>query len=139
MKTIKEILADDNMLCSLDLKKFNVKVFLLYKGTSNLQYYMFVGDTILFEGDDYRPSPLHNIDDLGSITGLLSFLCVGIHDTDKEFFKDYTPDQIKWATEYGNREQLSVLLNDFEDTDSEYHKGAKKEFKNAFNKLWKNY
>lgn len=135
MKTIKEILADDNMLCSLDLKKFNVKVFLLYKGTSNLQYYMFVGDTILFEGDDYKPSPLHNIDDLESITGLLSFLCVGIHDTDKEFFKDYTPDQIKWATEYGNREQLSVLLNDFEDTDSEYHKGAKEEFKKAFNKL----
>lgn len=133
MKTVKEILADDNMLCSLYFKDYNIKLFLIYIGTNKLQYYMFVNDTILFEGVDYQPSSLYNIDSLESIVGLLSFLCVGIHDTDKEFFKNYTPDQIKWATEYGYREQLSCLVHDFENTDSEYYKNAKKELKKAFN------
>lgn len=135
MKTIKEILADDNMLCSLNLKDFNIKVFLLYQGTNKLKYYMFIGDNILFEGNDYKPSPLYNIDDLESIVGLLSFSCIGIHDTDKEFFKEYTPEQIKWASEYGDREQLSILINDYENTDSEYYKKAKKKLNNAFNQL----
>lgn len=135
MKTIKSILADDNLLCSLNLKKFNIKVFLLYKGGDKVQYYMFIGDDILFEGSDYKPSPCYNIDDLESIIGLLSFLCIGIHDVEKDYFMDYNPEQMKWATEYGDREQLGVLLFDFENTDSEYHKQAKKEFKKAFNKL----
>lgn len=134
--TIKSILADDNMLCSLHLKDFNIKVFLVYKGSDKVQYYMFVGDTILFQGDDFKPSPLYNIDDLESIVSLLGFLTIGIHDIGEEFFKDYTPSQLNWATdEYGDREQLSVLLNDFENDDSEYHKQAVKKFKKAFNKL----
>jgi len=51
---------------------------------------------VIFKGEDYRPGACTAIDSLKSVYGLLSFLAVGRGDTDEDFFKDYTPEQIAW-------------------------------------------
>lgn len=63
--------------------------------------------TVLFEGDTYSPSPTCCYDSDESLRGLISFLTLGVGDTDEEYFTDYTPDQLAWAEEY-NRERENI-------------------------------
>ena len=49
--------------------------------------------SILFEGDDFRPSPLHAWDSDATIEALLGFLTLRPGDTDAEYFARYTPAQ----------------------------------------------
>lgn len=134
--TIKELKADDNLLCSLDLKLFNIKAFLIYQGTDKLKYYVFRGDKLFFYGNEFRPAPAYGIDSLEAIVSLLGFITLGIHDTDTEYFKEYTPEQLEWANGYGDREQLSGLLSDFDnDAEPKYQADAKRYFERQFNTL----
>jgi hypothetical protein len=61
---------------------------------------------VLFEGEDYGCSPMNSIDGDDCIRGIIGFLCVRPGDTDREFFKDYTKDQLQWAE--ANGEELSL-------------------------------
>jgi hypothetical protein len=47
----------------------------------------------LFEGADFRPSPLHPIDGDESMAALLGFLTLRPGDTDADYFSDYTDTQ----------------------------------------------
>lgn len=58
-------------------------------------------EIVLFEGADYGCSPLHAIDSDESLAGLISFLCLQPGDTDSEYFKDYSQEQIAFAHEHG--------------------------------------
>jgi hypothetical protein len=51
---------------------------------------------VVFEGSDYFCSPMHAIDSDEAIEGLLGFLSLCAGDTDDEYFKSYTREQIKW-------------------------------------------
>ncbi len=134
--TIQQITSDDNLLCSLDLKLFNLKAFLVYQGTDKVKYFVFRGEKLFFAGNDFRPAPMHGIDSLEAITSLLGFICVGIHDTESEYFKEYTPEQLEWAKGNGDREQLSGLLSDLDNSAEPKHQAsAKRYFKRNFNTL----
>lgn len=116
------------------IKSLGVSLTTYYCGNT-LAYKMYVDGKLLFKGTDLRPSPLRNWDSLETSVDLLSFLAVGIHDTDSEYFKDYNVAQLAWAnneyhaTKITTRETLSGLLSDFEDTNGDFHTDAIKEFK----------
>lgn len=131
-KTIFEVKQDFNFIGGLQLMaEYGIAVYFLYKGGDKLEYYVFADDmSILFHGDDYKPSPLNNIDSLEAMTDFLGFVCCKPGDTDDEYFKDYTEAQMKWANS-SDCERLQVLVYDFENRDSDYFEGAKKEFENA--------
>lgn len=115
------------------IKSLGVQVDTYYVG-DKLAYKMYVDGILLFEGTDFKPSPLYNWDDLQANVDLLSFLAVGIHDTDSEYFANYTAAQLAWANDEGEkykittRETLSGLCSDFEDTNSDFYEDAQKEF-----------
>ena len=48
----------------------------------------------LFEGQDFRPSPLHAWDSDDTVAAIMGFLTLRLGDTDREYFDDYTAEQI---------------------------------------------
>lgn len=114
------------------IKSLGVQVDTYYLG-DKLAYKMHVNNVLLFEGSDFRPSSMRNWDDLEANIDLLSFLSVGIHDTDSGYFAEYTQAQLDWANDVRGgitiREQLSGLVSDASDKSSEYYKDAIKQFK----------
>ena len=67
-------------------------------GKSVLGYQLKDGRKIIFEGADFRCSPLHAVDSLATVYSLLSFLTLKPGDTDAEYFDTYTPTQMLWCT-----------------------------------------
>jgi len=126
----EEIKNNPNFLCGLELEK--VSVYLLYRGGQKCQYYMFKDEDMLFEGDDYKPSPLHNVDDLESVLGLLSFLTCQPGDTDDEYFAKYNANQLEWANSH-ECEFLKGEIMDFENSsEPEYQTNAQVMFNKSF-------
>lgn len=129
MKTINPY-AD--IFSTTKIKSLGVQVDTYYMG-DKLAYKMYVNGVLLFEGTDFKPSCMRNWDDLEANIDLLSFLACGIHDTDSEYFANYTPVQLDWANDVTGgitiREQLSGLVSDASDKGSEYYKDAIKQFK----------
>lgn len=126
-----DILNDENLLCYLNLEDFNVNVYLLYQGSSKLKYYFFLRDKLIFEGDDYRPGLMYDIDSLDSMIGLLGFLTLKKSDTDEEYFKDYTKEQFSWSESMDN-EDLRCYVSDYEAMDNEYYEESLNFFEKAF-------
>jgi len=124
----QEILNDYNLLSSLEFQELTA--FLIWRG-GPCSYVVFLNDVVLFEGDKFKPSPLHYIDSPEAICSMLGFITVKEEDTDPDYFKDYTPAQIEF-TQSNICEQLSGLLSDFSDKNGEYYKAAKKQIKKAF-------
>jgi len=54
----------------------------------------------LFSGEDFACSPMYAIDSDRCIAALLSFLTLRPGDTDREYFDNYTPEQMTFATEH---------------------------------------
>ena len=52
---------------------------------------------ILFAGSDFGCSPVHAIDSDDAIGSLLGFLTLRPGDTDREYFENYTPEQMAFA------------------------------------------
>jgi hypothetical protein len=114
------------------IKSLGISLDTFYMG-DKLAYKMHVNGVLLFEGTDFKPSPLYNWDDLEANIDLLGFLSCGIHDTDSEYFASYNHAQLDWANDVSGgitiRERLSGLVSDASDKRSEYYKDAIKQFK----------
>ena len=95
-----------------------IELFTIYKGSQKLEYFLFLNDELLFSGEDYKPSILLDIDSIDALVGLLFFLTLQDGDTDKEFFENYTENQIEFiksdACYY-----LNSLVYDFESENSD--------------------
>lgn len=87
----------------------------MYPGGDKLHYFLFGPDNnIIFSGSDYSPSPLYpSIDSVESVVGCLSFLTLQDGATDKEYFADYTPEQIAFR-DSSVAEEINLLISDFE-------------------------
>lgn len=70
-----------------------------------------IGDMI-FDGDEYYPSPAHDPEGLDAAKDLLGFLTLRPGDTDKEYFADYTPDQMAFALSDACEELQMYTLED---------------------------
>lgn len=97
---------------------FRLELFDTYQciyGRSRLAFQFFYGEALIFEGDDFCPSPLHSIDSNNTVASLLAFLSLRPGDTDPDYFQDYTPAQLSFALSYG--EELALLAQDLEEQD----------------------
>lgn len=131
MKTTTEVKQDENFLCGLEFKREKVSVYTVYTGSQYLKYYLFKDEKILFEGNDFKPSLMHNIDSLNSLVSLLGFLTLEKGDTDDEYFKDYTKEQFEWSESCENQ-TIKLIVSDFDCGESEYMKEAKKRLQRRF-------
>jgi hypothetical protein len=54
----------------------------------------------IFLAEDFHCSPMHAIDSDETVKSLMSFLTLRPGDTDREYFKDYTPAQRAYCSEH---------------------------------------
>jgi hypothetical protein len=90
-----------------------------WRGVPNLAYTLSMrtppphgngSKVVLFEGEDYCPSPSTAIDSDASIAGLLGFLTLHPGDTDREYFAEYTKAQLEFCEHHA--EILSCYCHD---------------------------
>lgn len=83
-------------------------------GKWQLRYQLKHGRKVIFEGDDFACSPMHAVDSLETVAGLLGFLTLKPGDTDREYFAGYTEAQMAFA--YSNAaEALSMWVYEREE------------------------
>ena len=51
---------------------------------------------VIFEGRDFRPSPLHAWDSDEAVAAIMGFLTLRLGDTDRDYFENYTVGQIEF-------------------------------------------
>lgn len=68
---------------------------------------------VLFEGDDFKPSPMLAIDSDAAVADLMGFLTLKPGDTDREYFDKYTPEQMAFAQRHG--ESLGCIVSEQDD------------------------
>ena len=51
---------------------------------------------VIFEGRDFRPSPLHAWDSDETVAAIMGFLTLRVGDTDRDYFENYTVGQIEF-------------------------------------------
>ena len=56
--------------------------------------------SVVFEGTDFRPSPLHADDSNATVAALLGFLTLRPGDTDRDYFEGYTPAQREFCEQH---------------------------------------
>lgn len=110
-------LKNYDLLRVLRLNGTTLRVFDIQtsRGGKNFLGYEFkVGRKIIFEGRDYGCPPSYSIDSLKVAYSILSFLTLRPGDTDKEYFEDYTQEQMDFAKS-SKCEYLQFLVSDWEE------------------------
>ena len=105
------------LLRTLRLNGTTLRVFDIYesRGGKNFLGYQFkVGKKIVFEGKDFGCPPCYSIDSLSTAYSILSFLTLRPGDTDKEYFEDYTAEQMEWARS-SKCEYLQYMVSDWQE------------------------
>ncbi len=122
---------DENFLCGLEIKDSFIDIYLIYAGEGNPVYFSFFNGNLLFSGDDYKPAASHCRDTLECVVGLLDWFVLQIGDTATDFFKNYTPFQIKWR-ESMYAQNLRMYCMCFVNPEDIEHEEAKNYFTNWF-------
>jgi len=95
----------------------NLKVETYYQGTDKLPNKVYLNGEIVEEDDTFRPSPLHNIDDIETMVSLLGFLTLRKDDVEEEFFETRSSDKlVNWAED---DESVRMMLYDYEHKDDD--------------------
>ncbi len=115
-----EKLHNDEHLFTFSYKGVELKAY--WNGGQYVSYIFSVDGVELMRGNEYKPSGLHSIDDIKSMTSLLGFMCVQTGDTDEGYFKYHTKKHLVWL-ETIECENLKNLIADFENGEdtSEYY------------------
>lgn len=95
---------------SYKLQLFNYNV--AYSNKLKLIYHFYHEDKLIFEGSNFKPSPLHSVSSDKTLAALLSFLSLKPGDTDKEYFEDYTQEQLDFVKKHG--EYLALFADELE-------------------------
>lgn len=114
-----------DILSTFIIPEYNIRLVLYYLGGDNVGYEMFKDNSVLFSGNDFRPSILYPIDSIQSSLSLMGFLTLQRGDVEDNYFKNYTKKQKAFSDSF-ECEQIKVLLSDLEDGNSEYHNNALK-------------
>lgn len=113
MKAPKGIDFSDKMR-TITVKQANIKAALFYQGTDIVAYKVWYKGKLLFAGNDYRPGMGISIDSKESIVNLLGFFTVKLDDTDEDYFKNYTQEQLDWL-ETDDIDELNLFVNDWQE------------------------
>lgn len=85
-----------------------------WRGQTRIGYTLTDNGAEVFSGTDFSGSPMHADDADETVAALLSFLSLKPGDTDREYFDDYTPEQMAWV-ESGRAEELGYLAMEMEE------------------------
>lgn len=92
---------EKELIRTLRINGTTLRVYDLFKrdsyGKNVLSYEFKVGRKVIFSGNDFHCSPSQSIDSLEVAYCILSFLCLKPGDTDKDYFENYTKEQMDWA------------------------------------------
>lgn len=115
---MSDLFKEKDLLRTLRLNRTTLRVFDMEKSRGSnhhcLGYQFKVGKKIVFEGTDFG-CPFHQpIDSLATAYSILSFLTLRPGDTDKEYFEDYTAEQMEWARS-SKCEYLKFMVSDWEE------------------------
>lgn len=97
----------------LELRHPDFKVYTIDQGTYALRYGAFWKGKLIFEGDDFKASPIHGVQTLPTLIALCGFLTLRIGDTDSEYFASYTAEQLEFSKSQ-DCDELQLLFSDFE-------------------------
>lgn len=85
-----------------------------WRGQTRIGYrFVDPAGAVLFEGEDFACSPMDADDSDESLRALLGFLTLRPGDTDREYFAEYTPEQMTFAQ--GDAQRLSLYAMEAED------------------------
>ena len=80
------------------------------------EFYDFqVSNSPVFQGNDFSSSPMVESQSEDSVMSLLGFLSCQEGDTDDEYFKDYTQEQLAWRDSF-RCDDIKMLLYDYEES-----------------------
>jgi hypothetical protein len=65
--------------------------------------------SVLFKGDDFSCGPMHSIDSDECVRSLMGFLTLRPGDTDREYFRNYTPKQLDYTSKHAEALDLAVM------------------------------
>lgn len=109
---------EKELIRTLRLNGTTLRVYDLFKrdsmGKSVLGYEFKVGRKVLFQGTDFHCSPCFAIDSLKTAYAILGFLTVRHEDVEKEYFDEYTEEQMNW-TRSSKCVYLSYKVSDWEE------------------------
>jgi hypothetical protein len=80
---------------------------------SRLAYQFFHKGELIFQGADYGCSPMHAVDSDETVASLLTFFALRPGDVEREYFKDYSIQQMAFAQSYG--EELGYIAMEMEE------------------------
>jgi hypothetical protein len=92
--------------------KFTLKMFDTFKsrdGKNVLAYELWQDKKLIFKGDDFNCSPMHAIDSDAAVATLMGFLCLRLGDTDREYFENYTTEQIEFRETHAEALGFEVM------------------------------
>jgi len=121
---------DEQFICAFHHDSYHL--YMYNAKHPKLAYQFFIGENLLFQGDDHTPSPLFDVDSVENMVHLLGFLTVQPGGVEEDYFANYTPDQMDWAASI-DCEKLGSLVTDFEAAeDPAYKEAATAYFRNGF-------
>ena len=84
----------------------------------SFKYEFYVNDKLIFSGNDYCPSPMwipkngwYDTLPMKAVKDLLAFLTLQPGDTDPDYFKDYTKEQLEFC-QSDLAEEIKLLIMD---------------------------
>lgn len=92
----------------------DIDVIIYWNGGEKCSFEMKLRGEVIANGNDFRPSPIHNIDDDLSMISLLSFLCVRPGDTDPEYFAEHTAAHLEWLKTPAC-DEIILMISDYEE------------------------
>lgn len=96
-------------LCLWDLERRDEYGKHILKYRLTMQKEKFTVSEILFEGEDYHLASGQHVDSDEAVEGIMSFLTLKPGDTDEDYFKDYTQEQLEYCSKYA--EALSAEVS----------------------------
>lgn len=106
------------LLQTFEYEELKVETF--YIGTSYLAYKVYLYGVLVDEGEDFKPSMLHSIDDTDTMVSLLGFLVLQAGVVDDEYFATVPAQLFNWANDiYSSRDNINQMLNDWDMRDDE--------------------
>lgn len=90
-------------------------VSIFWSGGNYCSYIFEKNGVELDRSDDFKPSSMHNIDDIESMISLIGFLTIRPGDTDEDYFRNHSKEFMQWlqADDY-ECENLRLKLYDLE-------------------------
>lgn len=86
---------------------------LYYLGHEKIGYELLMRENgksvVLFSAADFRPSPMHSVDGDDAVKALMSFLTLRPGDTDREYFDNYSPEQMEYCQAHAETLSIEVL------------------------------